>query len=171
MKYRTWVLVFAFALNLFTAHSAWAQQSSESQNTVSISFLTATYQLDYLPVGSQPVLLVTFSTNDPEHHSVYCVNAYRDLKYVLRNAAGKVMPVNVDAWKTNVDRISGGGGYVPGAPNPCSTVKASVHQSRVLMRALYPDVPHGSYTLQVILAPRGGKTAEAAFAPISIRFK
>ena len=143
----------------------------ETLHAASTSFLTATFQLDYLPVGSQPVLLVTFSTNDPEHHSVYCVNAYRDLRYVLRDASGKVMPVNADAWKTNVDPIYGGGGYVPGAPDPCKTVKAPVHQSRVLLRALYPNVPHGTYTLQVMLAPRGGKTAESAFAPISVRFK
>jgi hypothetical protein len=60
-------------------------------------------------------------------------------------------------------------GSVPGAPDPCETVKADTHESYVDLHAIYPNVPPGTYTLRVILAPRATST-NAEFPPLAVIF-
>ena len=58
---------------------------------------------------------------------------------------------------------TGSAGTVPGAPDPCKTVKVDRITKSVLLSWFYPNLPHGVYTLRITLAPRG--TAERATLP------
>lgn len=130
--------------------------AQESTRTLSVPHLSVHISLDYNAV-SQPMLIESFSTDDPNYHSVYCMSGYLDLRYVLRDSSGKVVPMNTEPWK-----IRGAGdipygtqtGHVPGAADPCKTVKVARAYRRLLLHVLYPQIPHGTYSLQVILAPR-----------------
>jgi hypothetical protein len=117
--------------------------------------------------ANQAMIIADFSTNDPNKHSVYCASAFRDLHYTLRDASGRTVRGDPDAWRKHTELISGGQGSMPGAPDPCKTVKAAISERRVLLSDLYPHLAKGTYSLQVVLAPRG-IAASAAMAPIKI---
>jgi hypothetical protein len=116
----------------------------------------------------EAMLIADFSTKDPERHSVSCLSAFRDLTYILRDESGKVVPGDPEAWKKHIEVAAGGGGYARGAsPDSCSKIKVAINERRVLLSYLYPNLPRGTYTLQIGLAPRGsGKLAE--LAPITL---
>ncbi len=96
------------------------------------------------------------------------MSGFYDVKYVLRNRSGKIVPTDNQPWKRGSDMIEGGGGYVQGAPDPCKTSRVGSVTRAVLLSDYYPNLKHGTYTLLMTLAPRN-TTARANLAPITIK--
>jgi hypothetical protein len=135
--------------------------------TLTLPNLSVQIALDHTSDG-EPILFETFVTNDPDRHSVYCASGFLDVHYTLRDSSGHVVPAAQQPWKHSSDVPEGTmTGYVPGAPDPCTTVKARRSERRVLLTAVYPNLPHGTYTLQLKLAPRG-RPDSATAEPITI---
>lgn len=129
--------------------------SQSMLKTLSVQNLSVQVSLDH-NVAGQPVLVETFLTNDPDHHSVYCASGFLDLHYTLRDASGHIVPADKEPWKHSGDGFpSTLVANKPNAPDPCKTLKVAKVQRRVLLSAFYPDVPHGTYTLEIELTPRG----------------
>jgi hypothetical protein len=128
-----------------------------------------TVQISLVYNAGVPMLMEAFSTDDPNDHSVLCVEGHLDLHYVLRNSLGAVVPINTDESKMHSDLPPAGGseGVVPGAPDPCKTLKVAKAERWLLLSDLYPGLPHGTYTLQITLAPRGS-ASRATAAPITL---
>jgi hypothetical protein len=164
MKVQTWALVSAFVLAIFTWQSVWAEQGGESQ-TLSLPDLSARVHLVYTSDG-RPVLVVLFSTSDPDHHTVACVSAHRNLQYVLRDSSGTIVPVNPDGWKYP-DGVKSSGFGPGGIKDPCANPVAEM-QIRVLLSDFYPKLSHGTYTLQITVAPRG-QSGRAISAPMTVK--
>lgn len=117
---------------------------------------------------NEPMLIEDFSTDDPANQSVYCISGFFDVRYALRDASGEIVPENKTPWKLGSDvPYCFECGYIPGAPDPCKTVKTSQNQRRVLLFTLFPGLPRGKYTLQLVLAPRGS-SERATSGPIVI---
>jgi hypothetical protein len=161
MNARTSLLVLAV---LAVSRPAIAQQATR---TASIPYVTLQVKLLYDYQGA-PILEETYTTNDPHKHSVYCMSGFYDARYTLRDSSGHVIPINTEPWKFGSDIISGGGGVVPGAGDPCKTVKAPRDERRFPLAYLYPNLKRGAYTLQITLAPQG-QSAYAALAPITVK--
>jgi hypothetical protein len=108
-----------------------------------------------------------FHTDDSSRHSVYCIDGFSDMKYTLKDSQGSVI---LSSPKGGFDLVAGGGGTPVGpghVANPCSSVQVGFQQRRVLLSDLYPNLPHGTYSLTITLAPRS--TAEKASAqPITL---
>ncbi len=106
------------------------------------------------------MLVEQFTTDSPYQHTVICISGIYDMKYVLRNSSGAVITKSPNA---EGGPPFGGGGTPSGptrvgstaTPDPCKTIGANTQQRRVLLYELYPHLPHGTYTLQITLAPRG----------------
>lgn len=138
--------------------AAWGQ-GGQTQ-AASVSDVRVTISLSRAVMHNALMIIATFTTDTPDSADVYCLSGYRDLQYVLRNAAGNVIPVNPDAWKFP-DQVNYWGA------GPCEAVKIPRKESRVLIPELYPNLSPGTYTLQVTLAPRG-RAGRAPFRPIQI---
>jgi hypothetical protein len=152
-------------LTLLLALGAYVPGAAQNTTrTLSIPGLTVQVSLTRNYAG-EPMLIEDFSTNDPKRHSVYCTSGLLDLQYVLRDASGRI--VKQDTSEMGSDIVAGDGGYVRGAPDPCKTVQSSRSQRRVLLSDFYPNLPHGTYQLQITLAPRGQSERTQA-APVTI---
>jgi hypothetical protein len=114
-----------------------------------------------------PMLREDFSTNDPVHHNVLCASGFLDVKYQLKDSAGRMLAPDPQPWKRDSDMLQGGGGYVAGAPDPCKISRVDLVHRGILLTDYYPKLQHGRYTLYVTLAPRGS-SYHTAFSPISI---
>jgi hypothetical protein len=132
----------------------------------SVSYFTLRVHLNKNYAGI-PKLVEYFSTTDPANHSVACVSAFLDVKYALHDASGKLVPIDQEPWKHGLDQTIGSFGYVAGEPDPCKTIKQDMAIRTVLITYFYPSLAHGSYTLQVTLAPRG-TDSRATLAPIGL---
>jgi hypothetical protein len=111
------------------------------------------------------VLYEAISTSDPQNHSVYCLDGLLDLEYVLRDSSGKIVPL-ADTWRDHVDFMMNSPPYNPKGPNgpdPCKGIRIAETHAKVWFSWLYPSLKRGTYTLQVILAPRG--TTDHAITP------
>jgi hypothetical protein len=167
MKALTLFTLCAALLVGSTSYIARAQQTAVSK-TVSVPNLTVSIAAHYTAYVNRPVLFEEFSTNDPQNHSLYCVSGYLDVHYILRDSSGKVVPINKEPWKMGSDIPYGTEtGFVPGAPDACKTVKTARAERRVLLTDLYPGLRHGSYSLQITLAPRG-RSDHATSAPMTV---
>lgn len=159
MKYPALFLLSASLLVL----SAPEGRAAEQLTTQSLTLPNLSAQISFVRTAEgQPMIIARFTTKDSDKNNVYCLSAYRDLQYVLRDSSGNVIPVNADAWKTNLDAVT-----EHDLQPRCEGVKAERKESRALLLALYPGLAHGAYSLQITLAPRG-RTDRAAFAPIKI---
>lgn len=135
-------------------------QSNEKTQSVSLPYLTAEVTIGH--TASHRVLAdVTFSTNDRAKENVNCLNAYRDIKFVLRDASGAVIKEDPSAWTRELDTMTQQDTY------PCEHLSWTTKDSRALLDALFPSVPHGKYTLYMTLAPRG-RSDSAVFQPLVI---
>jgi hypothetical protein len=153
-------LILAVALALIVSAGTTSGQQTPSVETLSIPDVTATIYVTRTASG-QPIVIANVSTTDPRDHNVSCFNAYRDLQYSLRDATGKTIPVNTDAWKTNPVTMTQHD--IP--QGPCEKFENTQTQSRALISALFPNLPHGTYELQITLAPRW-LTGRATAAPV-----
>jgi hypothetical protein len=140
-----------------------AQQITRTASVPNLT-LQVTVLHDY---QGAPILDELFTTNDPYKHGVYCLSGFYDARYTLRDSSGRIIPVNPEPWKFGSDIISGGGGIVPGAGDPCKTVKAPRDERRFPLSYLYPKLTRGTYTPEVILAPQG-QSDRATLAPITL---
>jgi|GEM_PF-5145824 len=168
MKNRLLTVLWILLLSLMVYRPAPGQNAPT--RTLSVPNLTVQISLVNNYAG-QPMLIEDFSTDDPNGDSVLCVAGHLDLEYVLHDSSGDVVPINRDASKMHSDipPMGGGGGNVPGAPDPCKTIRIAKTERRLLLTDLYPGLPHGTYTLQITLAPRGSSDrAEAAPITLSI---
>lgn len=130
--------------------------------SVNIPHLEAKAWIDYTPYSHEAIVFFVFTTDNRDKEKVNCLNAYRDVQYVLRNSQGKVMPQDAEAWKKMPDTVTSQGmGY------DCHVLPWTVKNSRAFLNIIYPTVPHGTYSLQIILAPRGS-AARAVFSPIAV---
>jgi hypothetical protein len=125
--------------------------------------------------GGQPMLIENFTTDSPHKHSLCCISGFLDMKYVLRDSTSKIIPVSS---KGGADRVAGNGdtgaafssnGKPVTTPDPCKTIDSNAEQRRVLIPDLYPQLAHGTYTLQVILAPRDTAERAALSPPFTVK--
>jgi len=127
--------------------------------SASIPHLRVEVSIERTSAG-QPMLVEQFTTDSPYQHTVICVSGIYDMKYVLRGSSGAVISKSESAG--DAPPFGGGGtpigptraGTTP-TPDPCKTTGANTQQRRVLLYELYPHLAHGTYTLQITLAPRG----------------
>jgi hypothetical protein len=158
--------VIILAIILITPEHASAQV--DVIRTVSVPHVKVAVTIDRTSGGEQ-MLIENFTTDSPYKHSLICISGFHDMKYVLRDSKGTIIPVSS---KGGFDRVAGNGdaavligprGPTP-TPDPCKTIGANSQQRRVLISDLYPHLAHGTYTLQVILAPRDS-LEQATLAP------
>jgi hypothetical protein len=148
-------------------HTAYAQEGAV--RTATISHLKVSVVLS-LTSSDRWMLVENFTTDDPKGHSVYCIFGARDMRYILRDSSGKVIPAtgraSPDAAFVAYQSISGVSNY---SEKFCTTMYGvEFQQRRILLDTLYPGLPHGSYTLQLILAPKDS-TEQATLAPLTFR--
>jgi hypothetical protein len=157
---------------LFVAACGISALAQEQVRAASLPYLTVRVALTHTPAGV-PRLEETFSTNDPRNHNLYCISGFLDLKYVLRGSAGKEIPASKDPWTRGTDmQYSRGMSWNPKGPegsDPCKAIKTDKAFRVVLLPVLYPNLPHGMYTLRVVLAPRGTGD-RATSAPLALAF-
>lgn len=165
MKYYP-CLAFGVVLSTLGVSVALAQQIVASQ-TVSVPRVTAKVLVTQANNHSA-VIDVRFSTysrtgyRTSGTYNVNCLSGYRDIRYVLRDSAGKILPMNANAWKNHGDILKS---YLGTCKQWPWTTKTSV----VSLSDLYPNVPRGRYTLQMTLAPRD-LAERASFTPVHIQF-
>jgi hypothetical protein len=133
----------------------------------SLPYLTLRVHLSQNYAGV-PKLVEYFSTADARRHSVVCVSAFFDVRYVLKDGSNQVVPIDKEPWKHGSDQISGGGGYATGMSDPCKTIKQDQATRAVLLTYFYPNLAPGLYTLQITLAPRGTND-RATLAPLTVK--
>jgi hypothetical protein len=112
-------------------------------------------------------LVEYFTTTDPQHHTVVCASGFVDIKYVLRDASGTVVPGVKDPWKMHSDRDYPMSFSSNETSNGCTVVKIAGATRVVYLSWLYPNLKPGVYTLQIMLAPRGG-AERATLAPFTV---
>lgn len=161
----TGLLSFSASLLIFFATSiaALPQAASHQTQTVSLPQLTAQISVDYTAVGHRAMIIATFSTSDRRQYNVNCLSAYRDIDYVLRNSAGAVMRIDSNARKNAVVIMTD-----QETKMPCEHMPWTQKQSRALLGVLYPEAPHGTYVLDMTLAPRG-RSDRARLAPVTVQ--
>jgi hypothetical protein len=123
--------------------------------------------------GYRVDLVFQFSANSPIDPE--CVSIYRDIRYVLRDANHRVMPLNEEAMRRPVEMehsIGEGHSPVPGVkvlPSraPCSNHFGGGASRHVDLLEIYPHLAPGTYTLYMSFAPRG-MSQEAGFKPVRI---
>jgi hypothetical protein len=134
--------------------------SGQRMQSVSLPYLTAEVSIGYT-ASNRALVLVTFSTSDRAKENVNCLNAYRDIKYVLRGASGATMKGDPTAWTRELDTMT------EQYSHPCEQLGWKVKYSRALVGALFPNAAHGQYMLYMTLAPRG-RSDTAAFQPVVV---
>jgi hypothetical protein len=135
---------------------------SQSKQSVSLPYLRAEVWIDYTPFDNKAVAIFTFSTTNWSKENVNCLNAYRDVKYVLRNRSGAIIKSDPNAWTKRPDTLT-----QQYTENPCEQLGWTTKQSRAFLETLFPRARHGKYMLYMTLAPRGRLNA-AAFHPILV---
>lgn len=142
-------------------------EEDAAQRTMSLPHLRLEISLGHNG-QEDAVLFEGFHTDDPIHYSVYCRTASLDVQYELRGASGNIIPMR-RPWEPGTEVVlDSGAGYVPDWPDPCKTAMSAKNERKVLLRGLYPGLPHGAYTLKVTLTPRGGRDS-AASEPFPVR--
>jgi hypothetical protein len=134
--------------------------------------------------GGQLMLVEEFTTDSPYQHSVICVSGIYDMQYLLRDSSGNVISKSQRAKEAAP--IFGGGGTPSGPtrvgaspigpmrvgpsprPDPCRSIGANRQQRRVVLSELYPNLKHGTYTLQATLAPRDSHDRAVLAPPFRI---
>lgn len=120
-------------------------------------------------------LAVVFHSSDAQRYNVYCVSAYYDLQYELRDEQGRIIPVNSDPshWHGDIQTGNEEGPFdapdlsIPEARDPCRRIKVADAYRGVLLSDFYPDLPEGKYTLVIRVAPRGLSEGET-LAPMTL---
>jgi hypothetical protein len=96
---------------------------------------------------------------------VGCLSVNQDFRYQLRNGVGAIIPVNQQAL--NVHDLTPGQS-IPVGVYPCANAHAGGTSVKWMpLATFYPNLPPGTYTLQVTFAPRG-LSQEAALPPVTI---
>ena len=165
MKYPALFPISGLLFALAVSQPGSAQETTI--RTASLPYLTLKVTL-FTDNEGKPALYELFSTNDPYKHSVFCMSGFDDVQYLLRDASGQLVAVNKAARKSGSDIISGGGGYAVGAPNSCKGIFGERVLRRLALSWLYPQLSPGTYSLQIILAPRGTPN-RATLTPLTIK--
>jgi hypothetical protein len=159
-------LSWALGILVATLHLGVARaQASSATATVSSWAVKATLTRETNPSDFR--LLEYFSTTDPQHQSVVCASGFVDVEYILRDASGHVVEGAKDPWKAHSDRDYPMSFSSKGPSNGCTTVGVAGAARVVYVSWLYPNLKPGTYTLEIILAPRG-IAGRAALAPFTI---
>lgn len=165
MKIPLRVPLFVISIVMTVILSWNSAAAAQGDRRISLPFITLQISLSHNYLRDI-IIIETFSTNDPVHHNVLCRSGFLDVRYTLRNSAGDIVPVNKEPWTRGSDQVLGSAANMPGA-DPCATAHTPVSERRVLLSNLYPDLPHGTYSLQITLAPRGRADSVSA-QPITI---
>ena len=161
MKYMFRIFCLFSVIAIITVSTVRAQPQRPAQ-VRTVGHLTARVSVIYTAQDNRAIVDAIFTTTNRAQYNVRCFNAYRDIHYILRNSAGKIMAVDANAWKTHFD------GMTQWDTIPCENAPWAQKESRAELSALFPTAPHGTYTLTMILAPRGGMT-QAKFAPVIVQ--
>ena len=143
---------------------AFAQQSVYKVRTTHFGVDVKVYK-DY----SDNLVLDEIASTIDSNHSVRCFSAMRDVKYELYNSVGRL--VTQDRSHPSGEYIFGNAfGPDPGdLKGPCKDFTSQQAQSRILLSAIYWNLPRGSYTLYVTLSPRwSSEAARSQAIPINI---
>jgi hypothetical protein len=163
---RECLFVGALLAAAITPHGALAQEGAV--RTAAISHLKVSVVLSLTSSGRW-MLVENFTTDDPNGHSVWCIFGARDMKYILRDSSGKNIPASgraePDAAFNAYQAMSGVSNY---SENFCKAMHVEFQQRRILLDTLYPGLSPGTYTLQLILAPKDS-SERAALAPLTFR--
>lgn len=114
-----------------------------------------------------PVVHERFSTLDAWHHSVLCASGFFDIRYVLRDAKGAIVPADSQPWKRGSDYVAGPVVRVAQGSQLCKHSVVPIVNREVLLTDYYPNLKRGSYTLYLILAPRN-TSYRAKLPPIHV---
>jgi hypothetical protein len=142
------------------------------ERSASVNGVSASLSVNVFPDG-RAALGVTFASTSASTYPVGCLNAYKDLRYELRDPSGQVVPANpgalahppIDAPAVSMHAVSRK--YRQGAEN-CYAAVPHINDRGADLQALYPHLRRGTYTLYVTFAPRGMNGATAVMAPVPI---
>ena len=164
--------MFITCATLLSATVAWAVATPWMlpQQTAAIPGVSAAVSVNPNAMGTDYIVRAIFSTSGSSLHAA-CLSAYKDLRYVLRDASGHLVAVDQNTIKHPPADESTDYYSVSTAPVGAATVCEKSADRRAIriarLSALYPHAAAGTYTLQLYLAPRG-VTNSAAFAPIHV---
>jgi hypothetical protein len=141
----TWMLAGALALVgscIEPAQAAPLSVSAKSgQVTISAEYWARMNQNDALQVLITP-------TPDLD---VGCLQPYLDFEYTLRDSSGKVVPTRPDLLSNPPFAAPlAGGAFLPGGCVP----KGTANRVRVAIDKIYPNLPSGTYTLDMVFKPQ-----------------
>lgn len=141
-----------------------------SKQTATVAGITATIRVVVEYRGMYGVDGV-WTQQPASHYAIGCLDAYRSLKYELRDSGGHVVPVNKELLRSG-DVLAVGGHAAATYKENCAAYPP--RESGVLLAnlrnrlpSLYGNLHPGKYTLQITFAP-AGLTQEATLEPISI---
>ena len=140
-------------------------QEIASRQTASLAPITADVRVVYTPQDHKALVIAVFTTTDPTKYSVNCLSVYRDVKFTLRDSSGQIMQMDSDAWKSHADYSTEQYANTPCERLPQSWTKKD---SRAFLQDLYPSVPHGTYSLEMLIAPHG-LSHYATLAPFEVQ--
>lgn len=155
-------LALCVALLAISCTSPALAQQVITRQTETLSHLTANLSIVYKP-DHKAVIIVLFSTDSRSKQNVNCLNAYRDIQYKLRDSSGQVMHGDPAAWTKAYDAT-----FQQYFEHPCDKLPWTEKDSRALLDVLYPNLPHGTYTLEMTLAPRG-RSDRVPFLPVTLQ--
>jgi hypothetical protein len=143
-----------------------------NKRNASIDGVSASLSVNVFPDGRAAVG-VTFANTSASRYPVGCLNAYKDLRYELRDPGGQVVPENsatlshppIDFPGVRIHVISQN--YRHGAVD-CHAVPTRLNDRGANLQALYPHLRRGTYTLRVMFAPTEMNGASAAMDPVPI---
>lgn len=142
--------------------------SANAQEGARTALASGDVRVDIVLEGppSDKALMITFSSTNPEKHSVMCLSAHRDLTYTLKAASGDVIPMA--AKFRDLPDAHAGSNFGPGAfKDYCATPIGKI-LTRIYLSDLYPELPKGNYKLWVAFASRDHQNS-AVSTPISIK--
>jgi hypothetical protein len=165
---RTGSLILAASLLFGAMAVSSVSQQLVSKQTVTVAGLSATISVeDYSNlVPARLFIVADWKSVGNTKYPIGCLSVYHDLRYELRDSAGRLIPINQDAVQYPV--YDG-----PAVLNHMSTIhpltcaQRPPYPGKAALQALYPYLPGGDYTLQITFAPRG-LSQEAKLSPVRL---
>lgn len=132
------------------------------QQTVRVGDLKATVSIYKVMDPNNPLINVTFSTTGKyATYPIACLSIYQDVRYELRDNAGRLIPISQAALARPAPQGRDIANHVVAAASRshvsasgCKDANNTSASQDTFILTLYPDIRTGRYTLWITVAPR-----------------
>jgi len=111
-----------------------------------------------------PLININFSAETRSTYPIGCLSVFQDLRYLLRDRMGRLIPIDEGRLHSLRRPYSNFITVNTMVTPPPDCAQWLTYTQSITVERLYPNLPDGNYTLELILAPRL-RTSQAAFRP------